>query len=159
MSIGQNAIGAEFGVTSTTPKFKLGTVMKGTGDNEWMYVRAAGAITGAGYVVVIDPAASFDAAMVTTTNGLRGLPVGVAGVAFADNEYGWVQIKGACVVRVAASCAANVEITTTATAGELDDAAGVGTKEILGATLTTARGGTAGTAAGYLSYPMVYATN
>lgn len=162
MTIGQNAIGPEFLETSTTPRFRLGTVIKGAGDEEWMYVRANGAITGAGFVVVIDPNAAgnpYDAAMVTNTNGLRGLPVGVAGVAFADNAFGWVQVKGSAQIRVAASCAANVELTTTTTAGELDDAAGVGTKEILGIVLTTARAASAGNAPGYILNPSVYVTN
>jgi hypothetical protein len=161
MTIGQNAIGPEFLDTSTTPKFRLGTVMKGAGDAEWMYVRAAGAITGAGYVVVIDPVNTtnpYDAAMITNTNGLRGLPVGVAGVAFADNDYGWVQIKGTCQIRTGVAVA-NVEMATTTTAGELDDAAGTGTKEILGLVLTTARTGSAGNTTGYISYPTVYVTN
>lgn len=162
MTIGYNAIGPEFLETSTRPFFRLGTVMKGAGDAEWMYVRANGAITGAGFVVVIDPANAtdpYDAAMVTNTNGLRGLPVGVAPVAFADNAFGWVQIRGTAQIRVAASCAANVEITTTTTAGELDDAAGVGTKELLGIVLTTARAASAGNAPGYLSNPTVFVTN
>jgi hypothetical protein len=161
MTIGQNAIGPEFLETSTTPKFRLGTVAKGAGDEEWMYVRAAGAITGAGYVVVIDPYVAnnpYDAAMVTNTNGLRGLPVGVAGTAFADNAFGWVQVKGPCQIRTGVA-SANVEMTTTTTAGELDDAAGTGTKEILGLVLTTARTGSAGNTAGYLSYPTIYVTN
>ena len=159
MTIGQNAIGARFLETSTGAEFALGTVMKGDGDAEWMYVRAAGAITGEGYAVAIDPAASYDAAMITNAVGLRGLPVGVPGVAFADNDYGWVQIKGACNIQVAASCAANAEIATTTTAGQLDDAAGAGTKEVLGLTLTSARAASAGLAPGYLLYPLVYVTN
>lgn len=157
MTIQANAIGAQFLEVSAAPKFKLGTHMKGDNGAEWMYIRANGAIASAGQVVVID--VNRDASLITNTNGLRGMAVGVVGVAAADNDYLWVQIKGLCVVQVAASCAANVEITTTTTAGELDDAAGTGTKEILGITLTTARGGTAGTAAGVLNYPMVYVTN
>ena len=157
MTIQENAVGAAFTTTTTSATFKLGTTMKGDSGAEWVYVQADGAVTGAGYVVTIDE--SFQAAMITTTNGLKGDLVGVAGVAFADNEYGWVQRAGPCVIRVAASCAANVEITTTATAGELDDAAGAGTKEILGAALTTANGGSAATAAGQLSYPTVGPTN
>jgi hypothetical protein len=161
MTIGQNAIGPEFLETTTLPKFRLGTVMKGAGDAEWMYVRAAGAITGAGYVVVINPVDAtnpYDAAMIDNTVGLRGLPVGVAPVAFVDNAYGWVQVKGTCQIRTAIA-SANVEMATTTTAGELDDAAGAGTKEILGLVLTTARAGSAGNTTGYISYPTVYVTN
>lgn len=163
MSIMQNAIGPEFGVTFTAgsvfvnPPFELGTRMKGADGSEWVYVQASGAITGEGYAVVIDRA--YQAAMVTNTNGLRGMAIGIPLVAFADDAYGWVQVYGACNIQVAASCAANVETTTTTTAGQLDDAAGAGTKEILGLVLTTARGGSAGTAPGFVSYPTVYVTN
>lgn len=157
MSIMENAIGGDFLTTATSPLFELGTTMKGASGSEWVYVQANGAITGAGYVVTIDEA--FQATMITTTNGLFGDIVGVPGVAFADNAYGWVQRAGPCVIRVAASCAANVWITTTATAGELDDAAGTGTKDIRGAALTTANGGSAGIAAGQLNYPVVGDTN
>lgn len=164
MSIMQNALGGAFTETWTpgttigaVPPFEVGTRMKGADGSEWVYVQASGAITGEGYAVVIDR--DFQAAMVTNTNGLRGLPIGIAGTDFADNDYGWVQVYGACNIQVAASCAANVETTTTTTAGQLDDAAGTGTKEILGLVLTTARGGTAGTAAGFITYPSVYVTN
>lgn len=164
MSIMQNAVGGRFTETFTPgttlnvqPPFELGTRMRGADGSEWVYVQASGAITGAGYAVVIDQ--TFQAAMVTNTNGLRGLPIGIPGAAFADNDYGWVQIFGACSIRVAASCAANVETTTTTTAGQLDDAAGTGTKEILGLVLTTANGGSAGNAPGFIVYPTVYVTN
>lgn len=148
MTIGQNAIGPEFLEVSAAPKFRLGTTLKGAADEEWMYVRAAGAITGAGYVVAIDAAASYDAAMITNAVGLRGMPVGVPGAVFADNDYGWVQVKGVAQIRVANLCAANVEITTTTTAGVLDDAAGAGTKDIAGIVLTTARADSVGNAPG-----------
>jgi hypothetical protein len=155
--IGQNAIGADFVTTTTVPHFALGTRMKGPDGSDWVYVRASGAVTGPGFAVVLTR--TFGAAMVTNTNGLRGLAIGIPAVAFAANEYGWVQVYGACDIRVAASCAANVETTTTTTAGELDDAAGAGTKEILGLVLTTAREASAGLAPGFISYPTVYVTN
>lgn len=93
--------------------------------------------------------------MLSTSNDARGDKVGVAGVAFADNEYGWICRKGAINVQVAASCAANTLLNTTATAGQIDDDATSGAFTILGLVLTTARGGSAGTAAGMLSYPTI----
>lgn len=164
MAIGQNAIGADFTsvqtlgtAVGTKPTFELGTRMKGVDGAEWVFVQANGAITGAGYVVVLDE--NFQADMITNTTGVYGQQVGVAGVAFADNDYGWVQIAGKAQIRVAASCAANAVITTTTTDGELDDAAGAGTKTISGAALTTANGGSAANAEGILTYPTVGATN
>jgi hypothetical protein len=157
MTIGQNAIGYEFATTHTAKRVDLGTRAKGADGKEYVYVQASGAITGAGYVVVIDEV--HQAAHATNTTAVYGQQVGVAPVAFADNDYGWVQVFGTADIRVAASCAANAVITSTTTAGQLDDAAGVGTKTIVGAALTTANGGSAANAEGVLTYPTVGATN
>jgi len=139
------------------PPFKVGQRMEGGDGKEYVYVQASGAITGAGYVVVIDEAGQ--AAMATNTTAVYGQQIGVPLAAFADNDYGWVQIFGTANIRVAASCAANAVITSTTTAGQLDDAAGTGTKTIVGAVLTTANGGAVANAEGVLTYPTVGATN
>ncbi len=138
----------------------LGAPTAGLGDRftdnagkGWLYVRANGAITGEGYVVIIDE--TYDAAQITTSNDALGDLIGVASVAFADNDYGWVQVSGPCNIRVSASCAANAPLNTTATAGQLDDDATAAALVIAGAVLTTSRGGSAGTAAGVLSNPYV----
>jgi hypothetical protein len=68
--------------------------------------------------------------------------------------YGWVQIYGACNIQVAASCAANVRLNTTATAGQIDDDGTGGAFAISGAILTTAREASAGLAPGMLNYPV-----
>lgn len=158
MTIGQNAIGAKFTETFTAgtavnvyPPFLLGTRMRGDDGTEWMFVQANGAITGAGYVCTVDE--TFQAAMLSTSNDAGGDTVGVAGTDFADNDYGWVQVLGPCVIRVAASAAANVGLNTTGTAGQLDDDGTAGSFDIDGLILTTANGGAAGTAAGFLNYP------
>lgn len=95
-----------------------------------------------------------------TTNSATtiGQACGVAQVAFADDDYGWLQIYGVTNVQVSASAAANVALNSTATDGQLDDDATTGAEVIDGIVLTTARGGTAGTAPGYLQYPRVGAT-
>ncbi len=157
MTINTNAIGPIFAETSTKPKFQLGTIMSGDEDDLWMYVRASAAITGAGYVVVVDTA--YLAAMATNALALYGMPVGVAPVAFAANDYGWVQVRGLAQIQVLGSCAANVKITSTTTAGALDDAAGTGTKTIVGIALSAARAASQGNAPGYLGHPRVDATN
>lgn len=160
MGIEANAIGADFTSTlalgtavNIAPPFKLGTRLKGAGGTEWVYVQASGAITGAGYVCTIDE--TYQAAMLSTSNDAGGDLVGIPGVAFADNDYGWLQVLGPCVVRVAASCAANVGINTTATAGQLDDDGTAGSFDIDGLVLTTANGGSAATAAAQANYPAV----
>lgn len=139
------------------PPFALLQRMQGADGKEYVYVQASGAITGAGYVCVIDEAGQ--AAMATNTTAVYGQQIGVAQAALADNDYGWVQVFGTANIRVAASCAANAVITSTTTDGQLDDAAGTGTKTIVGAVLTTANGGTAANAEGVLTYPTVGATN
>jgi hypothetical protein len=74
-----------------------------------------------------------------------GVGVGIAQVAFADNDYGWVLRKGQGTVLVLASCAADVGLYTSASAGYLDDATASLTL-ISGIVLTASRGTTAGSA-------------
>ncbi len=120
---------------------------------EWLFVLAGvGGLT-ASYVAIVDEAGG--AIMVTSTNGAYGDRAGVPLVAIAASSYGWVQIYGACAaVQVSASCAANVRINTTATAGQLDDDGTSGAEPLLGLALTTARAASAGTAPAFLSYPL-----
>ena len=118
--------------------------------NEYVYVQAGvGGIT-ANFVATINEA--YDAVMVSTSNDARGDLLGVAPVTIAASRYGWVQVKGVCTVQVAASCAANVRLNTTATAGQLDDDGTAGSITCDGIFLTTARGAGAGTAPGVLNY-------
>ena len=152
-------IGVDFDVPTTDAEFGLGDCTKGADASEWVYVQAdAGGITGAGYVVLIDEGYAAD--MIDTTNSASGRNqmVGVASAAFSASQYGWVQVRGTCDIRVAASAAANTVLNTTATAGQLDDDATTGAEVIDNLTLTTANGGSAGTAEGVLTGPVVGAT-
>lgn len=133
--------------------FGLGDRFTGHDGKEYVFVQANGAITGAGYVVVLDE--NYQAAMLSTSNDAAGEHVAVAPYAFADNDYGFVQVKGPCDIRVAASAAANAQLNSTATAGQIDDDAAVGSFDITGAILTTANGASAGTAAGLVNYPSI----
>ena len=152
--IGQNATGAAFTATTASPTFALGTRMLGASGAEYVYVQASGAIASAGQAVFISEA--YQAALLSTSNDDFGDNVGIAPAAFANDEYGWVQIFGPCVIQVAASCAANALLMTTSTGGHLDDTAtGV---SVVGAILTATRAASAGTAAGYLRYPSIGAT-
>ena len=118
--------------------------------NEYVYVQAGvGGIT-ANFVATIDEA--YGAVMVSTSNDARGDLLGVAPVTIAASSFGWVQVKGVCNVQVAASCAANVRLNTTATAGQLDDDGTAGSITCDGIFLTTARAASAGTAPGVLNY-------
>ena len=124
--------------------------------NEYVFVLAGvGGIT-ANFVATIDEA--YGAVMVSTSNDARGDLLGVALATIAANSYGWVQVKGVCNVQVAASCAANVRLNTTATAGQLDDDGTAGSITCDGVFLTTARGAGAGTAPAVLNYAIQGAT-
>ena len=72
--------------------------------------------------------------------------------ASTSGEYAWVQLNGVCTINVLASAAANVILYSSATAGSLDDTATSHTR-VDGIKLTTARGGTAGSAPAIASYP------
>jgi hypothetical protein len=151
-------IGVDLEKTTAVADFALGTTVKLEEGGEAIYVQASGALTGEGYVALIDK--DFQAALIDTTLSATafGLRVGVAQVAFADNAYGWLVTKGETQLRVNASAAANVALNTTATAGQLDDDGTAGAEIVTGAILTVARGGTAGLAQGYLTGTTVGAT-
>lgn len=151
-SFATGILSANFTSSSSDPKVGLGTRADANKGGEFIYCRANGAITGAGYVVSIDPT-TWDAVMLSTSNDARGNILGVAAAAAVDDDYIWVQRAGPCSVQVAASCAANAALNSTATAGQIDDDATTGAFSITGMVLTTARGGTAGTAAAILNYP------
>lgn len=139
------------------PPFAVGTYMRGTGDTEFIFVKASAAIA-AGDVCQITTS-TFAATGITTTNGLLGNLVGVAQVAIASGAYGWLQRAGKCDnISVAASCVQNVQLATTATAGTLDDAVTTGLKNVSGIVITTTVTSAAVTA-GTLNYPVVGTTN
>lgn len=132
------------------------------GRQEFIFGRAAGAITGAGYAVV--EATGFDFAMVsvtTTAPGASGFGsrVGVAMVALADNEYGWFQVYGKGNLRTLALAAKGTRLNSTATGGALDDDGGAGSEAIFGIVLGTATGGAEATNTdAILNYPCVGTT-
>ncbi len=165
-----NAAGFAFNQTFTPPAagsyntgqlnpVPVGTIALGRDGSVWLYVLfGVGGVTGLGYSVVIDE--DFGAVMMSNSVGGLGDKIGVAPVAASAGDYGWVQVYGTCDdIQVSASCAANVALASTSTAGQLDDATGTGTKNISGIILTTARTSSAGTAPGTLNYPVIGSTN
>lgn len=143
------------------PAFSVGTigVVNGSdGTQMYMYVHAAEAITGAGYVCVVD--SDYEAEMLDTTSSApgagAGARVGAAQAVVADNEYFWIQIYGKGSVRTLASAAAGTELTSSATPGAVDDATTAGLEVINGLTLGTATGGAEATNTdGYFNFPHV----
>lgn len=154
-------------VTGATavPEFRLGTVVgldTSDGYKEFVYGRADGAITAAGYVVVEKTGFDFSLISVTaTTPGTAGFGsrVAVAQAALADNEYGWFQVYGKGSVRTLASAAKGTRLNTTGTNGALDDDATAGSEAVFGIVLLTATGGAEATNAdAVLTYPSVGTT-
>ena len=123
-------LGPGFTQLDTDAKHTLGTVVKGTDGTEWCYVQANGAITQYNYVCIDE---NYQAVKGTTALVKVGHKIAFAQVAFADNDYGWVALGGSNIsCLVATSCAADVTLWTTATAGVLDDATGTALAKIQG---------------------------
>lgn len=131
--------------TTVDQKHQLGAIYE-QDEVVYQYVHANGSI--AQYnLVTLDK--DFEAADgTTTTSGARPTRCGVAQVAFADNEYGWVPIgpfphSAGFLVNAAANCAGNVKLYTTATDGVVDDSAtDLVEGLVLTETITTARAAT-----------------
>jgi hypothetical protein len=103
-------------------EFALGTVVAGTDRSEWTYVQAGAAITKYSWVAIDE---NFQAVMGTKALADAGYGIGFNQVAFADNDMGWVCTgsNGNINVRLLNSCAADVQLYTSGTAGILDDTA------------------------------------
>lgn len=157
---------AQVTASTAVPAFRLGTVGgyddPDNGYQEFVYGRANGAVTAAGYVCVEET--GFDFAMINvtkTTPGTAGFGsrVGAAQAALADNEYGWFQIYGKGSCRTLASAAKGTRLNTTGTDGALDDDATAGSEAVFGIVLGTATGGAAATNADAIFvYPSVGTT-
>ncbi|MEE8517702.1 MAG: hypothetical protein V3S98_01090 [Dehalococcoidia bacterium] len=132
---------------SVRRQHELGIEFKDQKGRTWKYARAGEALTGQGYVGYLDDAG--DVLLIdTTTDGENPQLVGVIGANedVADNEFFWMCMEKPASdtemgIRVAANAAADIDLQTTAVAGELDDAA---TAVLKGARLLTAQGGSAG---------------
>lgn len=135
--------------------FGLGDRYVDSDGKEFVYVQASASIA---LNDVVSFTTAYAATTLTTSNGARGNLVGVAVAAFAANDFGWVQVKGPATMNVLASCAANIRLNTTATAGSLDDDGTTGAKQVQGAYLASARAASNGPAAGFLNYPFVDVT-
>lgn len=149
--------GVNFESTTTTAVFALGEKCEDSGGGSWVYVQANGAITQYD-AVKIDH--DFQIVPITTAiSGSEPTDVGLAQVAFADNEYGWV-FEGpgggtgiGIKVRVLASCATDVKLYTNAsTAGTLDDTAA---DLVQGLMITATNGGSTAAVECYATCKMV----
>jgi hypothetical protein len=146
---------AVYAATDTQVDFAVNSIGVDSDGKAYQFVRANGAIA-VGDVVAIDEVG--DADQVTTTVSApgtgQGLPCGVAVVALADNEWGWVQRQGVvAAVNVGTSAAAHTVLNTTATVGRLDDDATAGSEVVEGITTTAAEA--SNSAAGIINWPYI----
>lgn len=138
------------------PPFAAGTVILGLNGAKYIYVKlGTGGATGAGYFMVAPLNDYSGAVMASDSVGNIGDPCGVwmGGVALIG-DYGFIQTGGLNTtgVRVAALCAHNVALGTTATAGVLDDSGS--THTLSGVWITTTVVG-AGLSPAQLNNPVV----
>lgn len=152
----QTLIGADVDNKSTEAGFELGTRHYDPNtDKEYIYIQAGEALT-ANAAVVITEAGQAEMVDTTSTASAFGDRVGVISIAFDDNDYGWAQIYGACILSAPTSAPANVRLNSTGTAGRLDDDATSGAEVIVGVALTATAASNLGAA--LLTYPTVGAT-
>lgn len=143
-----------FGTDPVVTEHKLGDIGSDT-DGEWMFVKASASVAQYAFVLITD---SFT---VAETSGASSIVqhVGVAQVALAANEYGWVWIGGPAgggvgkgiKGKIAASYVANTPLLTTATSGVADDAGSTTIKNVSATTLTTGAANVELKSTGYLT--------
>lgn len=122
-------------------KFMLGQTARGTDGQMYVYVQAGAAIsttTNQPFTLAIDE--NFQAVKITKALASAGHMIGVAPQQIiADNDFFWAITRGANFnMKVAVSCAADVNLWTTATAGVLDDTSGASHVAVLGVKLVVA---------------------
>lgn len=136
--------------------FGVGDAFEDASGNDWVFVQAGAAIS-IYSVCAIDTA--YAANPLSNANASAPVMVGVAAVAFASGEYGWLQQRGPCTIQVLASAAKNAALHTTVTGGALDTTT-ISTSTnylIIGITALSAgsAGGTTNVPAN-MSYPNVF---
>ena len=95
-------IGVDFNTVGTTQLFALGTRASGSDNTQWMYCRAASAITAFKACVINQ---TYTVAMASVGDVLDDLGgrLGWAQTAFAADEYGWVPVQGTIYVMTTGS--------------------------------------------------------
>ena len=140
-------IGQDINVSKSTQMHDLGTLLRDKFGREFMYVIANGAVTGQGYTCAVD--SSYDATLLTTAiaNTLSRFmgPCATNG-APEDDDYMWLCMSKPpgdteMGIWTAASAAADAQLYTTSTAGQL--ATATANAPIDNVRLLTATGGSA----------------
>jgi len=102
---------------TTTQELPLGTLADGPAGTQYAYVQANGAIiANSGVKLAQSGTAAYD---VVYTTDIADQLFGVAEEAFADNEYGWVCVKGVTQCRLTDATAAGSRLVPSAADGIL----------------------------------------
>lgn len=104
---------------TASAEFTPGTTVTQSDGSLLVYVSATSTISQYNAVVIDN---NGGAVPVTTTNSATSKRIAFAQVSIASSYFGWVQVGGKAIVTLAANCAPNVPLYTTATGGVLDDA-------------------------------------
>ena len=147
-------LSANLGEVDTTARHRVGEVVKGNNASEWVYVYSSGVI--AQYALVAIEIGG-TATPATHANTRAGNSLGLAQVAFATAEYGWVATEGNSLrVNTLAAEAIGVTLYTTDTAGAVADAtASASAATIFGLTLVATASGTTASNAAVIARNMV----
>ena len=141
-------MGYDLTATNTVQQCQLGTEINVEGAT-YRYCKASAAVAVYQLAQVADDGTIAEAT--TTTAGAIPATYVIPQIAFASGDYGWApcgpfflkQDNSAFYVNAAVSCAKNVKLYTTATAGVIDDAATTAISGLqLTETITTARAAT-----------------
>jgi hypothetical protein len=136
--------------TTNVSGFALGTRCEDHRGYEYNYVHANGAIEQYDFVVFDE---AYEAYALTAALAIDHPSGGAAQVAFADNDYGWLLVRGVGSVNALTLCAAEVQLYSSGTEGHLDDA-DASQSAVIGIRLSAAvGGGGAASAACYLDHP------
>jgi hypothetical protein len=111
--------GVNLNDTSSIAGFTPGTIVNLSDGGQAIYIKGLSELSQFAAVVVD---ASAGALMTTTTRAVANKRIAFVQASIASAWYGWAQMGGAPKVNLAANCAPNVPLYTTATAGVLDDA-------------------------------------
>lgn len=122
-------------------EWALGTRMVGIDGQEYVYVQAGAAIsttTNQPFTLAVDE--NYQAVKITKALASAGHMIAVAPQQIiSDNDFFWAITRGSNFnMKVAVSCAADVNLWTTATAGVLDDTSGASHVVVLGVKLVVA---------------------
>lgn len=105
---------------STVQNHPLGLIVRATdpdyGSGEFIYVKASAAIRIRDWSLI-----SMDAGTAAPVAASNIGPLGVAMVALAQNEYGWLQISGKAIGGCKTAFADNARVWLSASAGRIDD--------------------------------------